>query len=112
MRTVLSLLLGTVRRMGRARRDVLLENVALRHQLAKCERRPRVEEPGSPLVGPGPAALAGVARRCLDHLIPLSERHLRWVITESVADYNATHPTEPWRSRRRKVRALCSARAW
>ena len=31
--------------MGRSRRDLLLENLALRHQLAMCERRPRVRNP-------------------------------------------------------------------
>ena len=45
MRTVLTLRLGTVRRLGRSRRDLLLENLALRHQLAMCERRPWVRNP-------------------------------------------------------------------
>ena len=42
MRTVLSLFLGFVGRFGRSRRDLLLENLALRHQLVMCERHPRV----------------------------------------------------------------------
>ena len=45
MRTVLTLLLGTVRRLGRSRRDLLLESLALRHGLATGERRPRVRNP-------------------------------------------------------------------
>lgn len=42
MRTVLAVRLGLVARLGRSRRDLLLEDLALRHQLAMCERRPRV----------------------------------------------------------------------
>ena len=45
MRTVLTLLLGPVRRLGRSRRDLLLENLALRHHLAMGERRPWVRNP-------------------------------------------------------------------
>jgi putative transposase len=29
---------------------------------------------------------------CLDHLIPLDERHLRTVLTEDVQDYNTERP--------------------
>ena len=42
MPTALSLFLGLIGRLGRSRRDLLLENLALRHQLTMCERRPRV----------------------------------------------------------------------
>ena len=42
MRVVLGLLLLACRSAGRARRDLVLENLALRHQLAMCSRRPRV----------------------------------------------------------------------
>lgn len=44
MRNVLALFLGLVARLGRSRQDLLLENFALRHQLAMCERGPRVTE--------------------------------------------------------------------
>ncbi len=40
MPTALSLFLGLIGRLGRSRRDLLLENLALRHQLTMCERRP------------------------------------------------------------------------
>ena len=39
MRPELTLLIGTVRSIGRSRRDLILENLALRHQLAICARR-------------------------------------------------------------------------
>ena len=42
MRTVLAVLLGVLARLGRSRRDLLLENLAVRHQLAMCAQRPRV----------------------------------------------------------------------
>ena len=42
MRTVITLLIGTIRRVGRSRRDLMIENLALRHQLAMCGRRPRI----------------------------------------------------------------------
>ncbi len=42
MRVVLRLLLLACRSAGRSRRDLVLENLALRHQLAMCGRRPRV----------------------------------------------------------------------
>ena len=42
MRTVLALFVGLLARCGRSRQDLLLENFALRHQLAMCERRPHV----------------------------------------------------------------------
>ena len=42
MRVGLILLLGTIRGFGRSRRDLMLENLALRHQLVMCNRRPRV----------------------------------------------------------------------
>ena len=42
MRTVLTLLIGTLWRVGRSRRDLVLENLPLRHQLGMCDRRPRV----------------------------------------------------------------------
>jgi len=31
-------------------------------------------------------------RECLDHLIPISERHLRWVLAEFVDYYNHDRP--------------------
>ena len=31
-------------------------------------------------------------RECIDHIIPLSEQHLRGVLLEYVAYYNATRP--------------------
>ena len=42
MRESLILLLGTIRGVGRSRRDLMLENLASRHQLTMCDRRPRV----------------------------------------------------------------------
>src|SRR5579859_3345578 len=33
-----------------------------------------------------------VRRECLDHLIPISERHLRWVLAEFVDYYNHDRP--------------------
>ena len=42
MRRVLAVFLGLVSRLGRSQQDLLLENFARRHQLAMCERRPRV----------------------------------------------------------------------
>ena len=42
MRFLLGLLLLVCRSVGRSRRDLVLENLALRHQLAMCSRRPRV----------------------------------------------------------------------
>ncbi len=46
MNMYISLLIGTIRNALRARQDVELENLALRHQLAilmRSARRPRVE---------------------------------------------------------------------
>ena len=42
MRESLILLLETIRGVGRSRRDLMLENLALRHQLTMCDRRPRM----------------------------------------------------------------------
>ena len=42
MRQALRLFLATTRSAARSRRDLALENLALRHQLAMCSRRPRV----------------------------------------------------------------------
>ena len=42
MRTVLALFVGLLARVGRSRQDPLLENVARRHHLMLCARRPRV----------------------------------------------------------------------
>jgi hypothetical protein len=42
MRRALRLVLATIRSAARSRRDLTLENLALRHQLAMCSRRPRV----------------------------------------------------------------------
>lgn len=45
MNLYISLLFATIRSMLRAREDVALENLALRHQLAimtRCARRPRL----------------------------------------------------------------------
>ena len=44
MRPVLALIGGLLARVGRSRQDLLLENVARRHPLMLCERRPRVTE--------------------------------------------------------------------
>ena len=44
MRPVLAIFVGLLARVGRSRQDLLLENVALRHHLMLCERRPRVTE--------------------------------------------------------------------
>ncbi len=69
-----------------------------------------VDEPGCPTAAhgrvgdgrwPGPRTLAAaIAERvvrtlrndCLDHLIPLNEAHLRAVLTEYAASYNAERP--------------------
>ena len=42
MGTYVRLLAGTQRRLAAPRRDLLLENLALRHQLMMCERRRRL----------------------------------------------------------------------
>ena len=39
MRTVLTQFFGLLARLGRSRQDLLLENFALRPQLAMCQRR-------------------------------------------------------------------------
>jgi hypothetical protein len=44
MLTYLRLALATLRRVARARGDLLLENLALRQQLAMCERRPAIRD--------------------------------------------------------------------
>ena len=67
----------------RGKRDLALENAALR-QLTPV-REPKANAIAERVIGT-------LRRECVDHIIPLNEHHLRTVLLEYVACYNATRP--------------------
>jgi putative transposase len=81
-----SLCFGTVVRLLRARRSLLIENLALRQQLAAITRIiPKQTSFRSPWQNGIAERWVGSCRRdLLDHIVALNERHLKRLLSEYV----------------------------
>lgn len=70
----------------RSQRQLILENLALKQQVAMLRRsvkRPRVTAPRSPWQNAYVERVIGSIRReCLDHVIVLNERHLKRILRD------------------------------
>ena len=70
-----------LRSVFKSRRQLLLENLALRQQVTIL--RKSVKRPRSPWQNPFVERIIGSIRRdCLDHIIVLNERHLRRILRD------------------------------
>jgi transposase InsO family protein len=87
MAGMMPLILTGLLRGVRTQRSLVLENLALRHQLVVLRRtvpRPRLQTaPRSPWQNSYVERLIGTLRReCLDHVVVLNETHLRRLLRE------------------------------
>ena len=87
--SILGAFLVIIGTLLRNRSSLALENLALRQQLAILHRkakRPRLTMADRVFW----VTLSAIWRECLDHLIILSENHLRRILTEYVRYYNTS----------------------